>query len=376
MAHTPLGAPLGRTTRGVGECSPSRRVDAGAILVPMTRHRVIVLAGVLAVTACSGDDPAASTTLAPPLSATAPASTAPATTSIPSDATTTSTTTSATSPPSTPPSTPPPTTQPATDTAAAIATWQSAWAIATGNAAGDLAAITAPDVAERLTLILEGSNPAITHHTFAAANPDGTIAIEECLEISPAVSAYDTAWFHGTVTTAGDGTARVTTFETVDMLNGCVPADVNAAAITAYEAYWDALVVAGSPPDPAHPDLLATTTGAQLDVWTGLLAQFRDAGQELRGRGTTSPFVSEFSPEQVTVLDCQATDPTYGVYITATGERTDIVPPIVPDQRDAITATVIPVDGAWKVAGQNGRDDFGCDPADRSLSIPVVGLAT
>ena len=145
------------------------------------------------------------------------------------------------------------------------------------------------------------------------------------------------------------------------------PAKLATSAIAAYEDYWDAQTEFLNPVDADHPRIFETTTGDLLAEFLRTLPPLEEEGIEVRGRPETHPWVLSYnSPTEVLIADCQVSQPEDGAYVIATGERRDdLIPPIVDGQRDQLRASVIFVDGRWKVERVSGELDFDCDFEDQ-----------
>jgi hypothetical protein len=85
-----------------------------------------------------------------------------------------------------------------------------------------------------------------------------------------------------------------------------------------YEQFLSIALVAADPPDPEHPILAASTTGAMLSRLREALTNRRDLGARSVGGFRSSIVSIELDIDRATVLDCSL-DETVGV--TSTGER-------------------------------------------------------
>ena len=344
------------STPGVAE-TMTRGGDTGK------RATAFLSAALLVLAACSGGngDSVTSPTAEPTLEST---TTTPTSTTV---APTTEPTTTAT--PTTEPA------QPAEDEFRAV--WEEAWRIAADpdSTEADFADVASPDVAARLDAVVTGDAERTFTHYASVSEPgaDGFVEIHDCLLSQPPFAGGAATWFSGRAGPDADGTIRIVAL-TPESLTGCVPAETAEAAIADYERYWDAVPEYWVPADPTSPLLAETMTGEHLELIAGLVADDAANGRELRGRPETHPEIFEFrSPTELVITDCQLTDPERGVYVTATGERTDLIAPIVDGQRDARSAVMVLEDGTWKVSDRQGQVNFDCDFAPTPLGVPIVG---
>jgi hypothetical protein len=210
----------------------------------------------------------------------------------------------------------------------------------------------------------------LTHYPATTELDNGTIAIDDCIVMNQAISIGISNWFTGIATPDPNSPTGWTITDIVLInLEPCVPRSIAQAAIDGYEAYWDARVTFYDPPDRNSPLIDQTTTGGHKDFVLGLIDDFASNGQTLRGRPGTEPGISEFtSPTELTIIDCQDVDPDYGVYVAATGERTDRIAPISDGELDLSQATLRLEGGTWKVSELLGSGDVQC----RTPPLPTV----
>lgn len=323
----------------------------------------LALAVVLALTACSGGDETADSTVVAP------------TTAVPSSVVTTIATpttaaaavvTTAPSPATTalPPAGSAPSTAPVPgEPTAALQAWQQT--LTTASAGGDLTALASPVAASTLASLAEFIPSPLTFSTTATAAPDGTVAIEEC--VLPAGGEAGALLVRGVVTADGvvDG------IDIADAFEGCVPAAVNTAVLAAYEDFWNAFTEFTRPPDPASVRLAGTTNGEYFTILRDLMARFAAEGKEFRGRPQTRPEVEAYlAVDRIRIGDCQVMPADFGVYATATGQRTTDWPAIREGQTDYRSVTMVLVDGTWKVDGVLDETDSPCQyPSPRAAIV-------
>lgn len=350
-------------------------------MVGVSRRRVRIgagaLAAVLVASSCNGSDAApASTTAAstPPTDTSSPSTVdetpstttaGQATTPTTSDTSTPDTTTAATSSTSVPDTV---TTVALTaEAAVAVTTWQSVVsAAAAGESLGAAASQRAADSFEALERFIGG---ALTFHTTAAVQPDG-IAIEECL-LSPA-SETGALLLRGAVSSDGSVVESVD-FE--DAFQGCIPVDVNEAVLAVYAEYSDAFVEFVTPPNPEDPRLDDYVAEPYRSFLGELLTALRADGEEVRGVPERQALVVRFSSaDRVLVGDCQVLPPEYGVYVVATGERTDAISPILEGRTDYTETTMSLVGDRWFVSDVAVEADSPCEDVE-SRAVAVVGVA-
>jgi hypothetical protein len=211
--------------------------------------------------------------------------------------------------------------------------------------------------------------PALT------AQDDGTYAIDDCLVMNRGITAEVSNWFVGAAEPSDDSpTGYVVTDISVINLDPCVPRSIADAAIEGYETYWDAFDTIFDPSQSDSGLLGETTTNPYRDFAAGLVDQFEEDGQVLRGRPETAPeFFEISSTAELIIIDCQTTNPELGVYDASTGERTDLVPPISDGQTDVREATMKLEGGIWKVADLQGVVDVQCGVPEPLPTLQVSG---
>jgi hypothetical protein len=123
------------------------------------------------------------------------------------------------------------------------------------------------------------------------------------------------------------------------------------AVLAAYRAAWAAFEHAAADANPEDPALAATMVDPQLQgVKANLLA---DQRQGIVGRGTTTlhPKIVSISATTATVVDCAYS--TAALVYVSTGKP---VPPVTPPENDGVRATLVLVNGTWKVSKQTVTD--------------------
>lgn len=144
----------------------------------------------------------------------------------------------------------------------------------------------------------------------------------------------------------------------------CVPSDLADEIEDRYLAFWVAVSTAGRPPNPDHPDLLATAAGEQLDGLRQQIASFRDDGYEVRDDTVSHPVATQISHGDTVAMvsDCRDLDPDGGVYDSETGEL--VRGGADPGQRDRWETRLELIDGDWMVVDADLIEgDSACEPA-------------
>ncbi|MGI9596799.1 MAG: hypothetical protein ACR2QK_11600 [Acidimicrobiales bacterium] len=238
-----------------------------------------------------------------------------------------------------------------------------------------IASLADADTAEQLqTFFPEAPGREITFHPQATAQDDGTVAIDDCIVMNRGISTGFSNWLIGTASQTGDGDTWI--IEDINLVNldPCVPRSIATAAIEGYEAHWDAAEVFYNPPDADAPELRMTATGGYLDFVLGLIEEMQANGHYIRGRPSTGPeFFELSSASEVTIIDCQETNPAFGVYLQSSDERTDLIPPIKDGELELVQAKMILEDGLWKVQDLQGRSDVECRTPPLPETIPQTG---
>ena len=122
----------------------------------------------------------------------------------------------------------------------------------------------------------------------------------------------------------------------------------SAAVLGAYRAEWAAYQRALATANAYDPSLAATMVDPLLQKVRANLLGYQNAGIVGRGSIQLNPRVVSISATTATVDDCNFSSSEL-VY-AKTGKP---VPPITPPEHDYVKATVVLVNGAWKVSQQN-----------------------
>ena len=323
---------------------------------------VVCMALALVASACSGSGDVVD------LEEAAPAEETSSTT----EATTTTSTTTTTEPAA-----------PSTDPAdAVIETWTTLLdAARTGAPDADqlatIEALAGPATVEQLLapLFPEASGREIEFFPALTEQGDGTWAIDDCLVMSPGISVGISNWLVGAAEPADDSPTgwRISGIQVIN-LDPCVPRSIADAAIAGYEAYNDAQAVFYDPPDPENPLVEETTTGSHQLFVLDLIDDLASNGQVLRGRAATVPEFSAIdSLEEVVIIDCQEVDLDFGVYVEATGERTDRITAIDDGELDLVEATMQLEGGTWKVSDYTVEGDVACRTPPTPETLRIAG---
>lgn len=317
-------------------------------MIRSRRWTILVLAFLLA--ACAGDDGGE---IADPSSSTTSSSTGSSTT------TSTSTT-------------------PPTDAELAVEAWDTAWALATtdGSEADQLVAagVATPDAAAQFVAIasLSDTDPArreiLRHPTTAEV--DGGLAVNDCLFVTPPLTAAAANFYQGTVDVAA-GSVVITELKAISP-SGCIPSEINDQALEDYAEYWMGLDEVSENLRALDVDRISElATGQHRDNVVAAARRFSESGDELRDDPTLHPEIMEWrDPTTVVVLDCQEADPEFGLY--ADGRRLRELPPPAPGQLDLREITMVLENGRWKVADRQGSAGTSCEFAPTPFGVPVV----
>lgn len=262
--------------------------------------------------------------------------------------------------------------------------WDAFWqAWATVRASEDLdpaplEAVATPDVVAGAVALFErqresGSGPVETEvvtHGAVTEVASGEVAVEDCVLLSPSFTESVGVWYQADLRNSGSdwivADLRIRS-------GGCVPEEMAAAVISAYDAYYDARETFWDPSDPDHPLVTEVLAEPQLSFIVDLLREHEEWGVALRGRPATHPEVIELvSLTEVVILSCNEPDPEYGVYDLATGQRLPDEPPVRDSQRDLQSAVMVLEGGKWKVSDLQGQVDFECEFAPTERGLPSV----
>ena len=143
----------------------------------------------------------------------------------------------------------------------------------------------------------------------------------------------------------------------------CAPAKIADEVRDRYLAFWDAVWSAADPPDPDHPGLAETAAGTHLEGLQAQLTQLRDEGQVRRGRGTENPVVTYVTDQDTAALvsDCVEENPDGGVYDAQSGER--IEGGTAPGQHTLLETRLELIEETWRVVNVRVvEEDSSCVP--------------
>ena len=263
----------------------------------------------------------------------------------------------------------------AVDAESAVEVWETLLATAAqGVEAERLEPFAVGDVVERLTAIFSGQLRGVTSYAVAVTNSDGSVSIDDCMILTSPISTSRSVWFSGVVKPVGDG--WVVESAVPESLVGCVPAELATEIIDGYLAHFNARSVFSDPPNADAPELRATTTGPQLELYLRLLPDLAQDGMRLVDDPAVMhpEIINVLDSDRVVIGDCQIANQDRGVYDVDTGERTDLIPPIAEGQLDAIETTMVLEDGVWKVDTVAGSRGLACDFAPTRHGLPIIPL--
>lgn len=182
----------------------------------------------------------------------------------------------------------------------------------------------------------------------------------------PAGFADTTAAGTGTPDTAAPESQEPTATATSPEASGPAPAaaelavdsdppdGAEAEAFDAYVAYWEAVVDAGTVPDPDHERLLSLSTDPQQERMVSSLQDMQDGGERFTGTFRISPSVISVTGPVANLEDCTDGRDTY--HIDASGAE-------VADSQGSLNAVDIELlaeaDG-WVVADVRRASDREC----------------
>lgn len=189
--------------------------------------------------------------------------------------------------------------------------------------------------------------------------------------MAPSITESVGVWYEGLVENDGSGW-KVGSLRIAET-SGCVPAEIAAHAIEAYESYYEAEAEFWNPPDPDHPLIGEVLAEPQLTFVTELLADHAERGVGFRSDEVHHPEVIEVrSSTELVIRDCHEPGTEDGLYDLATGERLPDEPEVEPGQRNLRSAVMVFEDGQWKASDFQGQVDFECEFAPTSLGLPSV----
>ncbi|MFA9444433.1 hypothetical protein [Egicoccus sp. AB-alg6-2] len=197
-----------------------------------------------------------------------------------------------------------------------------------------------------------GDQASITDCAIVAQHPDGQ---------PDSVATVTTGW-EATAVATNDGW-RIDTAQQRDLF--CIAEELNDQLLAAYRDFRAAKDAAWDPPDPGHPELERTMTGAQLEFIRDLLTEHQRDGIVIRDPAPTdNAVVFEVGIGAATVSDCARQVPERGAFDLETGTRLDdLIPPVQEGQLDLQSVELRRGDdGVWRVSDQAGTRDTNCEP--------------
>ena len=258
--------------------------------------------------------------------------------------------------------------------------WQ-AWAALRASEDLDpapLEAVATPDVVAGVVALFErqresGAGPVetevVTHGTVTEV-ASGEVVVEDCVLLSPSFTESVGVWHQADMRNSGSD------WVVADLRirsGSCVPEEMAADAIAAYDSFYEGWSSFWDPPDPDHPLIAEVLADPQRSLIVGVLEEHQARGVALRGRPTTHPEVVEVrNPTELVILDCNQPDSEYGVYDLTTGERLSDEPPVREGQRSLRSAVMVFEQGRWKVSDLQGQVDFECEFAPTERGLPSV----
>lgn len=141
------------------------------------------------------------------------------------------------------------------------------------------------------------------------------------------------------------------------------PVSTDAAVLSQYLAFWEAVTAASERADPHYPALEETTAGPQLEQLRRILTRYREQGRVRRGQGTHHGVVRQIVDDgrAAVVDDCAEVDPAGGLFDAQTGERVESGGE--PGQRQLLEARLELLGGNWKVVNVNVVEErSACQP--------------
>ena len=208
------------------------------------------------------------------------------------------------------------------------------------------------------------------HPVIETVEPDRA-TVDDCVLLTPSFTEAVGVWHEADLVRTDQG--WIVDDIRIRSAGGCVPMDMADAAISGYEAYYEAEAEFWDPANPTSPLIDEVLTDPQKSFIVGLLEEHQSQGIALRGQPTTHPEVIEVrSPTEVVILSCSEPDPSYGLYDIGTGERLPDEPPVQDGQRDLQSAVMVLDGGLWKVSDLQGQVDFECEFAPTDRGLPSV----
>lgn len=241
-----------------------------------------------------------------------------------------------------------------------------------------LEAVADPPVVDGVIALFErqrqNSGPVDTEvatHPKVTIEGESDAVIDDCVLLQPTFAETVGVWYEANLQSGDDGW-RITDLS-IRSLQGCVPAEVDTAAISAYEGYFDAEDEFWDPPDPNHPLVEETLADPQLSFIIGLLEEHERRGIAFRSDPTVHPEVVEVrSLTELVILDCSEPGMDDGLYDLASGERLADEPPVRARQRDLRSAVMVFEDGKWKASDFQAQVDYECEFAPTDRGLPSV----
>lgn len=197
---------------------------------------------------------------------------------------------------------------------------------------------------------INGQSAEITDCVIVAQHPDG----------QPDSAATVTIGWEATAVATEDGW-RIDTARQLDLF--CIAEELNEQLLAAYRDFRAAKEAAWDPPNPEHPDLERTMTGEQLEFIHDLLGEHAREGIVIREPAPTdNAVVFEIGIGTATISDCTQQAEGYGAFDVDTGQRLDeLIPAVEPGRLDAQSVNLVrEPDGRWKVADQAASRDTDC----------------
>ena len=306
----------------------------------------------LVLTACSKDEPLGNTPVGTTTATSSPATSGPATSAAPAR------------------------------TELAAKAWSEMWSGAAARTPeGDAAAtaVSSPDLVQKLQtrLRLPGTAPTFPVTT---EQPDGTVAISDCVVPTPFILENSGSWWTGTAAPGADGVWRVTAAN-LHVPEPCVPATLAKAAIDKYTSYWDAQHQWWNPPDSSNALLGQYLVSPQLERTMDVLTNYASKNAVLKGSPQLHPEISQVrSATEVVVRDCQVWDPSFGIFDRTSGARIAGIDQLDPNQpRYLATPRLVLRGDGWRIAELQGSkltlepgQEVACDFAPSSRGLPQV----
>ncbi len=309
------------------------------------------------------------------------------------DTTATSTSSTTTAPPA---STAPPTSSTTTTTTTlpvvtddeVLAGWNAYWTVWARQRASDPIDRAAFEEVARAEVVdgaiaffekeRDSGAPLIVPRVYPSGSVTGvtgeSATIEACTLISRPPTGVPGSLYDVLMEQTADGSWIVAELALVSAA-GCVPTDLAAAAVEAYQAYWDDRGGLSNPADPDAPWLADRMTGEHLEVMTGLYEDLQERGLYFTGRPATHPEIVEVDLNwSVIILDCMAIPSDWGVYVIETGEPTDDAEPAGDGRLDLRSALMkndmADGSGAWRVSTLAGEVNASCEFAPTDNALP------